>query len=49
LIASLDEDAEIEQAWSAEIARRVEELRTGAVKSIPAEEVFGEIDGLLKT
>ncbi|GMV04431.1 MAG: hypothetical protein AMXMBFR53_07110 [Gemmatimonadota bacterium] len=49
LIASLDEEAEVEQAWAAEIARRVEELRTGAVESIPAEEVFGEIDGLLRT
>ena len=48
LIASLDEEAEIDQAWSAEIARRVEELQSGAVTSIPAEEVFAEIEGLLK-
>ena len=47
LIASLDEEAEIEQAWSLEITRRVEELRTGAVSSIPAEEVFAELEGLL--
>jgi len=48
LIASLDEEAEIEQAWSAEITRRVAELRAGAVTPIPAEEVFAELEGLLK-
>ena len=48
LIASLDDEAEIEQAWSAEITRRVEELRTGAVTSIPAEEVLAELEGLLR-
>ena len=48
LIASLDEEAEIEQAWSAEIARRVEELRRGTVDAIPAKEVFAELEGLLK-
>lgn len=48
LIASLDEETEIEQAWSVEIARRVQELQSGAVTSIPAEEVFAELEGLLK-
>jgi len=48
LIASLDEDAELEEAWNAEIRRRVEELRSGAVTSLPAEEVFAELDDLLK-
>jgi putative addiction module component (TIGR02574 family) len=48
LIASLDEEAEIERAWSAEIARRVQELQSGAVTSIPAGEVFAELEGLLK-
>jgi putative addiction module component (TIGR02574 family) len=47
LISSLDEESEIEKAWSAEIKRRVEELRSGAVQSIPAEEVFAELDDLL--
>jgi len=46
LIASLDEEAEIEEAWSAEIARRVQELQSGAVASIPAEKVFAELDRL---
>ena len=48
LIASLEEEAELEQVWSLEIARRVEELRSGAVSSIPAEEVFAELEGLLR-
>lgn len=48
LIASLDEEAEVERAWSVEIRRRVEELESGAVKTISAEEVFAELDELLK-
>ena len=41
LIDSLDEevDADAEEAWSAEIARRVEELEKGEVKSVPWSEV----------
>jgi putative addiction module component (TIGR02574 family) len=39
-----DEDpAEVEAAWAEEIKRRVEEIRTGAVEGIPAEEVFAEM------
>jgi hypothetical protein len=44
---TLDE-AEIEQAWSAEIARRVQEVQSGAVTSIPAEKIFAELDRLLE-
>ncbi len=43
LLASLDEADEIEQAWAEEAARRLEELRSGAVQAIPAEEVFAEL------
>jgi putative addiction module component (TIGR02574 family) len=41
LLASLDEepDPEVEEAWRQEVARRLEELRSGAVKTIPWEEV----------
>lgn len=39
-----DEDpAEVEAAWAEEVKRRVEEIRTGAVEGIPAEEVFAEM------
>jgi len=35
---------EIEDAWKEEAERRVEEVRTGKVKTIPVEEVFAEIE-----
>lgn len=31
-------------AWSAVIERRIQELRSGTVRGIPAEEVFAQID-----
>ena len=34
---------EIETAWDAEIARRLEEIDSGKVKGIPAEEVFARL------
>jgi len=40
LIASLDADAEIEAAWTAEVHRRDEEMRTGAVEAIPLEDAL---------
>ena len=42
LIQSLDEetDADAEQQWDAEIARRVREIRQGRVRGIPASKVF---------
>ncbi len=43
LIASLDEEDEIARAWADEAERRYEELRTGAVEAVPAEEVFARI------
>ncbi|MGD2047495.1 MAG: addiction module protein [Gemmatimonadota bacterium] len=43
LIASLDEDAEVEAAWIAEVRRRDEELRSGAVHGIPVEDALATI------
>lgn len=37
------EDGEIEQLWFAEAERRLEEVRSGKVKTIPGEEVMAEI------
>lgn len=34
---------EIEKAWDTEIARRLEEIDSGKVKGIPAEEVFARL------
>ncbi len=43
LIDSLDQENEIAQAWTDEAERRLEELRSGKVQGIPAEEVFARI------
>ncbi|HEU4456014.1 MAG TPA: addiction module protein [Longimicrobium sp.] len=48
LIASLPVDPMVESAWSTEIERRIEDLRTGKAKLIPAEEVFQEAEDLLR-
>lgn len=43
LIGSLDGEDEIADAWAAEAERRCEELRSAAVQSIPADEVFARV------
>jgi putative addiction module component (TIGR02574 family) len=48
LIASLDEDSEIERAWDEEVRRRVHEIRSGKVQTVSGEEVFKEIEDLLR-
>ena len=48
LIASLDEEDEIAQAWIDESERRYEELRSGKIKGIPAEEVFARVRSRLR-
>lgn len=40
LIASLDEDSEIEHAWIEEIRQRLKEYETGNTAHAPASEVF---------
>jgi putative addiction module component (TIGR02574 family) len=42
LIASLDENAEVEDAWAAEIKRRLDAIDRGEVELVPAEEVIAE-------
>lgn len=42
LLATVQEDAEVELAWDAEIRRRIAEIDSGTAKLIPAEEVFAE-------
>ena len=42
-----DDDPAVEEAWDEEILRRVEEIKSGKVKMIPMEEVFGTIDTML--
>jgi putative addiction module component (TIGR02574 family) len=46
LIASLDEAAPgegVEAAWDDEIKRRVDDIRSGRVKTIPGEQVLQEL------
>ncbi len=43
LIASLDDDTEVEAAWLAEVRRRDAELQTGAAESIPLEDALASI------
>lgn len=49
-ISSLDEeaDSDAEAAWEQEIARRVEEIKAGRARLIPAQEVFAETARLCK-
>ena len=47
LLVSLDADeeddpAEVEQAWAAELQRRIDEVENGTVEMIPAEDVMAE-------
>lgn len=48
LIESLDREVDegAEAAWSAEIARRVEELETGRIQTVPWSEARRQILGL---
>lgn len=39
---------EVKAAWDTEIARRIAEIDAGTVEWIPAEEVFAEIDEILR-
>ncbi|MBV9241185.1 MAG: addiction module protein [Acidobacteria bacterium] len=34
---------EIEEAWKEEVERRIDEVKSGKVKTIPGEEVFGRL------
>jgi putative addiction module component (TIGR02574 family) len=48
LLASLEEEAEMERAWREEIDRRTAELDSGAVQAVPAKQVFAAIDEILQ-
>lgn len=48
LLASLDEDKEIEDAWAAEIERRIADVESGAVKVIPISEALAQVRATLK-
>ena len=48
LLASLEEDAEIEEAWAVEIERRIAEVESGAIQVIPIEEALAPVRASLK-
>lgn len=48
LLASLDEDVEIEEAWAAEIERRIAEVESGAVQVVPIAEALAQVRANLK-
>lgn len=50
LIASLDEEieADVEELWLAEAERRLEELRSGKTRGVPAEEAFAKVRNALR-
>lgn len=42
LLASLDQEAAVEEAWAAEIERRVQGYRSGTLPAHPGDEVLAE-------
>ena len=48
LLASLDEDAEIGDAWATEIERRIAEVESGTVQAIPIAEALARVRAALK-
>ena len=48
LLASLDEDAEIEEAWVAEVERRIADVESGTVQVIPIAEALARVRAALK-
>ena len=43
LLASLEEDVEIEEAWAAEVERRNAEIENGAVPLLPGPETLAKL------
>ncbi len=43
LIASLDVDAEVEEAWAAEVERRNAEIEAGTVALVPGDEALRKL------
>lgn len=48
LLASLDEDAEIEEAWAMETERRIADIERGAVQAIPIADALAQVRAALK-
>ncbi|MBS4098253.1 MAG: addiction module protein [Sulfuricella sp.] len=48
LLASLDEDAEVEAAWAVETERRIADIENGAVQVIPIADALAQVRATLK-
>jgi putative addiction module component (TIGR02574 family) len=48
LLASLDEDAEIEDAWALETERRMTEIENGTTRVIPLADALAQVCAALK-
>ena len=48
LLASLDEDDEIDAAWAEEIERRVADIESGVVQLIPIADALTQVRAALK-
>jgi putative addiction module component (TIGR02574 family) len=48
LIASLDEDPDLDAAWEAEIQKRIHEIDSGQVQMLSASEVLTQARSMLK-
>jgi putative addiction module component (TIGR02574 family) len=48
LIASLFGNQEVEDAWAAEVERRIEEIENGRARMIPAEEAIARARAAIK-
>lgn len=43
LLASLEDDAEIEEAWAAEVERRIAEVESGSVQLVPIADALAHL------
>lgn len=48
LLASLDEDTEVEEAWAAEVERRISDVENGVAPLIPIADALAQVRAALK-
>jgi putative addiction module component (TIGR02574 family) len=48
LLASLSDDTEVEEAWAAEVERRIAEIESGRARLVPASEAIARARAVLK-
>jgi putative addiction module component (TIGR02574 family) len=48
LLASLDEDADIDQAWALEVEHRIGEIERGESRAIPIKDALAQVRATLK-